>query len=232
MKLINIKEIKGTITLKSGLHIGSGDMEMKIGGTDNPVIKHPHTHEPFIPGSSIKGKVRSLLEMVSGLMSFTDGHPFEIKHLDKKDLTDDLKKEGEKIIKLFGSGGAANDNNIDMYGPTRASFADSLLDSDWKNKAIQSNWPLTEIKAENTINRISGTANPRFTERVPSGAIFNLNISLKVFDGDEHLEDLLFRGLRLLSDDSLGGSGSRGYGQVQLTFDEDNQKIFDGITVF
>ena len=75
MKLMTIKEITGKITLRSGLHIGAGDMEMKIGGTDNPVIKHPHTDEPYIPGSSLKGKVRSLLEMRSGLMAKTDGKP-------------------------------------------------------------------------------------------------------------------------------------------------------------
>jgi CRISPR-associated protein Csm3 len=70
MKLKEIKKLEGTITLKSGLHIGSGNMEMKIGGTDSPVIKHPHTLEPYIPGSSLKGKVRSLLEMESGLVLF------------------------------------------------------------------------------------------------------------------------------------------------------------------
>ena len=73
MRLTAIKILEGKITLKSGLHIGSGDMEMHIGGTDSPVIKHPHTLEPYIPGSSLKGKVRSLLEMESGLMIYTDG---------------------------------------------------------------------------------------------------------------------------------------------------------------
>ena len=68
MRLNDIKEIKGTITLKSGLHIGSGDNDMRIGGTDNPVIRHPFTGEPYIPGSSLKGKIRSLLEMKYGLL--------------------------------------------------------------------------------------------------------------------------------------------------------------------
>ena len=72
LKLTEIKKLEGTITLRSGLHIGSGNMEMHIGGTDSPVIKHPHTLEPYIPGSSLKGKVRSLLEMESGLMIYTD----------------------------------------------------------------------------------------------------------------------------------------------------------------
>jgi len=76
MKLAAVKEICGKIILKSGLHIGAGDTEMRIGGTDNPVIKHPHTMEPYIPGSSIKGKVRSLLEMRSGFMANTQGARF------------------------------------------------------------------------------------------------------------------------------------------------------------
>ncbi len=69
MKLREIKTIKGKIILKTGLHIGSGNMEMQIGGTDNPVIKHPHTHEPYIPGSSLKGKMRSLLEYYYGIVA-------------------------------------------------------------------------------------------------------------------------------------------------------------------
>ncbi len=60
MRLSEMREITGKIILKSGLHVGAGDTEMRIGGTDNPVIKHPHNLEPYIPGSSIKGKVRSL----------------------------------------------------------------------------------------------------------------------------------------------------------------------------
>ncbi|MGB9616630.1 MAG: RAMP superfamily CRISPR-associated protein, partial [Desulfomonilaceae bacterium] len=81
MKLTNILEIKGKIVLKSGLHIGGGDLEMRIGGVDNQVVKHPHTQEPYIPGSSIKGKVRSLLEMKSGLMARSGGKPLALKHL-------------------------------------------------------------------------------------------------------------------------------------------------------
>ncbi len=98
MQLISIQEIIGKIILKSGLHIGAGDMEMHIGGTDNPVIKHPHTLHPYIPGSSIKGKVRSLLELRSGLMGQTDGSPVSLR------ILKDLQKEGrdfaecEKIV--------------------------------------------------------------------------------------------------------------------------------------
>ena len=60
MKLVRIYTITGTIETVTGLHIGAGKDSIEIGGMDNPVIKHPHTGEHYIPGSSLKGKVRSL----------------------------------------------------------------------------------------------------------------------------------------------------------------------------
>ena len=127
MKLTKIYEIKGQMKLISGLHIGAGDTEMHIGGTDNPIIKHPHSQEPYIPGSSIKGKVRSLLEMKSGLMIQTGGKPVQASLL--KNLQGAQKGEAEKIIKLFGSGGDAGEEIVKL-GPTRASFADCPLNND------------------------------------------------------------------------------------------------------
>jgi len=123
MQLTDIKEIKGKIILKSGLHIGAGDTEMHIGGTDNPVLKHPHTQEPYIPGSSIKGKVRSMLEMESGLMVKTKGEPVQLKTL--KGLTGDQEMKCKKILKIFGSSGSDADELSELnLGPTRVSFAD------------------------------------------------------------------------------------------------------------
>ena len=171
MKLLKIREITGNIVLKSGLHIGAGDMEMKIGGTDNPVIKHPHTQEPFIPGSSLKGKVRSLLEMRSGLMAQSEGRP--LSPSDLKNSSGEEKAEGEKILKLFGSSGS-EDKFLAALGPTRVSFADAFLNAAWRTEAEKNQLPLTEVKSENSINRIKGTAeNPRFTERVVSGCKFD-----------------------------------------------------------
>lgn len=230
MKLIEIKEIKGKIILKSGLHIGAGDLEMKIGGTDNPVIKHPHTLEPFIPGSSLKGKVRSLLEMQSGLIRFTGGNPVSCSCINKNNLKDDQLIEAEKIIKIFGASGS-DEKDMDKFGPTRAAFADSLLNKDWKKDAITNRWPFFEVKAENSINRIKGTAqNPRFIERVPSGVTFDFCISLKIFNIDENIDLIgyLRKGLKLLEYDALGGSGSRGYGRIEFKFDDqDFQSKFD-----
>ncbi len=221
MKLLKIKPITGKITLKSGLHIGAGDMEMKIGGTDNPVIKHPHTLEPFIPGSSLKGKVRSLLEMRSGLMDISKGRP--LSPSDLKECTDEQKKEeGKKILRLFGSSGAADDEDLTELGPTRVSFADAFLNEKWRKKATDNQWSLIEVKSENTIDRITGTAkHPRFIERVPSGVEFDFCVALKIMEGDEGLEDFLIDGLSLLQMDTLGGSGSRGYGKIEFELYDD-----------
>ncbi|MEA1967977.1 MAG: type III-A CRISPR-associated RAMP protein Csm3 [Thermodesulfobacteriota bacterium] len=218
MKLIEIKEITGKIVLKSGLHIGAGDTEMRIGGTDNPVIKHPHTHEPYIPGSSLKGKVRSLLELSSGLMGLTNGAPLGLNHFKK--LEGDDKEICRKIITMFGASGA-DAEELAKIGASRLSFADSPLDEGWKKNALIKHQSFTEVKSENSINRIKGTAeNPRFTERVPADTVFSFCIVLKVFKDDEDLEDFLLKGLKLLEMDALGGSGSRGYGRLKFEFDD------------
>jgi len=221
MQLTDVKEIKGKIILKSGLHIGAGDTEMHIGGTDNPVIKHPITQEPYIPGSSLKGKVRSLLEMESGLMMKTNGEPVQAKILNG--LEGNQKDKCLNILKIFGSSGSDSDaivaNNI---GPTRVSFADCPLNAGWREKARLNRWDFFEVKSENSINRIEGTArNPRFTERVVSGAEFDFSVSLKLLGTNENgLFDYLLGGLKLLEMDALGGSGSRGYGRIEFQFDD------------
>lgn len=219
MQLMNIKEIKGKIILRSGLHIGAGDTEMRIGGTDNPVIKHPNTLEPYIPGSSLKGKVRSLLEMKSGLMALTRGEP--LKARDVTGLKGEQLEECKKILKIFGASGA-DAEEITELGPTRVSFADCPLNSTWREKARKERWSLTEVKSENSINRIKGTAeNPRFTERVPADAEFDFSVCLKLLNPQEDdLLNYLLLGLKLLELDALGGSGSRGYGKIEFHFDD------------
>ena len=221
MKLTDIKEIKGRIILKSGLHIGAGDTEMHIGGTDNPVLKHPHTQEPYIPGSSLKGKVRSLLEMESGLMAATKGEPVQVKTL--KGLTGEQAAKCTKTLKIFGSSGSDSGEMTDL-GPTRVSFGDCPMNASWKEKARQNRWDYFEVKSENSINRIEGTArNPRFTERVVEGAEFDFSVTLKLLDEQEgELFEYLLDGLKLLEMDALGGSGSRGYGRIAFQFEDEN----------
>jgi CRISPR-associated protein Csm3 len=226
MKLVKLTNIRGRIILESGLHIGAGDTEMHIGGTDNPVVTHPHTREPYIPGSSLKGKVRSLLEMRSGLMARTEGSPVGLKILGS--LDGDERRDALKILRLFGASGADSDDKKEV-GPTRASFADCPLCRECVEIARANNWPLTEVKSENTIDRIKGTAsNPRFTERVPSGFSFDFNISIKEMEEDDDMTDFLLQGLKLLELDALGGSGSRGYGRVRFEFqDAELQELYN-----
>lgn len=219
MKLHKICAYNGTVILKSGLHIGSGDMEMHIGGTDSPVIKHPHTQEPYIPGSSLKGKTRSLLEMASGFMALTGGKPLSPQKL-KEALDEPMRANGEAIVKFFGAGGSEQDES-GTFGPTRVSFADCYLNAEWKEKARKNRWALSEVKSENTINRVKGTAeHPRFIERVPEGTEFDFTINFKVLapGEEEKFETLLFKGLKLVEMDAIGGSGSRGYGRILFNF--------------
>ncbi len=218
MQLTNISDIQGQIELVSGLHIGSGNAEMHIGGTDNPVIKNPVTGEPYIPGSSLKGKMRSLLEWRAGVVSIAEGKPLGFKHLPK--LSGAAAQQGRAILKLFGGapeGAGKDDPLVAEIGPTRLAFWDCALDTTWVQEMRDKNLLLTETKMENTIDRIAGVAlNPRNTERVPASARFDFRLTLKVVDGEELLDDLL-RGLRLLELTGLGGSGSRGYGKLRFT---------------
>lgn len=214
-----IKKLQGKIVLKSGLHIGAGNTEMHIGGMDNPVVKHPHTNDPYIPGSSLKGKIRSLLELKCGLVPYSGGGPVNNGTLKKVRDMIGLGGDCTSILKLFGSSGAEADETGDI-GPTRLLFSDCYLDEEWRKTAGDRRYLLTEEKSENSINRITGTAaNPRFTERVPEGTVFSFCLTCRILkDGDEVIfEKYVLDGLKLLELDALGGSGSRGYGRVQFT---------------
>ena len=234
-QLNGITTITATLEVLTGLRIGAGDSEMHIGGVDNTVIKHPHTSLPYIPGSSLKGKMRSLLEWRSGAVK---EEPLGWEDYQKADGV--VKTEVKRILQLFGIGGSDKLGESEMLelGPTRISFWDCNLQEDWVQRIREDNLALTEVKSENRINRISGVAeHPRQTERVPAGACFDFRLSVKQLDGDDGaLLNTVLQGLRLLELDSVGGSGSRGYGKVKfknLTIDgEDKQATFDAIDPF
>ena len=215
MQLTNIHILEATLILETGLHIGGGDSEIHIGGIDNEVIKHPVSGEPYIPGSSLKGKIRSLLEWKSGAVQEAPLGKKEYDNTQNEQQAAGIKQ----ILQLFGiSGDTANENFQKEIGHTRVSFWDCPLNRDYVKRLDSDNLPLTEAKSENRINRIAGTAeHPRQTERVPAGAQFDFKLTVKQFDGDEEaLLDTLLQGLKLLEWDSLGGNGSRGYGKVKL----------------
>ena len=214
MQLTNIQKLTGQIELLSGLHIGSGNTEIHIGGTDNPVIKNPITQHPYIPGSSIKGKMRSLLEWQLGVVGHTEGQPLSFKHLKKLDSK--VLDKAKKLVSLFGGApdGDIPADLLEEIGPSRLSFWDCALDPDWAKEMDRKNLLLTETKMENSIDRIRGTAeNPRNTERVPATARFDFNLTIRVHDNEDLIDTILI-GLKLLELTGLGGSGSRGYGKI------------------
>lgn len=233
MQLIKIQNLEATLELLSGLRIGASEGEIRIGGVDNQVIRNPHSNEPYIPGSSLKGKVRSLLEWRSGAVK---SEPLGIRDMDAR------YPLVRPILQLFGVGGGdqLTDAEATDLGPTRLAFWDASLMPDWVSRIEGQNLLLTEVKTENRIDRIKGVAeHPRQTERVPSGAEFRFRLSVKVLDTDgdgKALRRTLFSGLRLLEMDSLGGSGSRGYGKVKfkgMRLDgEDVQAEFDAVDPF
>jgi CRISPR-associated protein Csm3 len=233
MQLVNIHQVKAVLELRSGLRIGASEGEIRIGGVDNQVIRHGISGEPYIPGSSLKGKVRSLLEWRSGAV-----RPEPLGLADMSDRHPDVRP----ILQLFGVGGGdqPTDKQALDLGPTRLAFWDATLRPDWVREVKDDNQMLVEVKTENRIDRIRGVAeHPRQTERVPAGALFEFRLSVKRLDIDGDglsLRTMLFVGLRLLELDSLGGSGSRGYGKVRfthLTWDgADIQAEFDAIDPF
>jgi CRISPR-associated protein Csm3 len=213
MKLLEIKRITGTIELLSGLHIGAGKDNIEIGGVDMPVIKDSKTSEPYIPGSSLKGKMRSLLEWKLGEID-PNG---KIKH---------SPTENDIAARIFG-----HTNKELKTGPTRIIVRDALLNVDQRKELAENAISRTEVKYENTINRITAEANPRQQERAVSGLKFNLEITYKIFDlGDGGRKDLEFfeyvkQALKLVELDALGGGGSRGNGKVKFDLEVDGNKI-------
>jgi CRISPR-associated protein Csm3 len=223
LKLRAIKTVSGRIVLKSGLHIGAGSTEMHIGGMDNPVVKHPHTNDPYIPGSSLKGKIRALLELKCGLVPYAEGGATSNKTLKNNEVAHNkaLADDCRAILKLFGSSGAEEDSTGSI-GPTRLLFSDCYLDEEWKKTASDRRYMLTEEKAETAIDRITGTAKRgslRQTERVLEGTVFSFLLTCRILKGDDEdiFKQYVLDGLKLLELDALGGSGSRGYGRVKFT---------------
>lgn len=217
MQLQSIRTLTGRIRLRTGLHIGAGKDTVEIGGLDQPIVKDPLTGAPYIPGSSIKGKMRSLLEVgiVMGMNEDTRKFVLAGKPCG-------CGKPTCPICVLFG---AHNDpaKCDPKLGPTRLLVRDAMLCRADAERFAAGELPM-EIKSENTINRVKGTADhPRPLERVPAGVVFELNIVLKVFEGDDpdELAQWLFKGLRLIEMDALGGGSSRGSGQV----------VFESITL-
>lgn len=208
-KLLKKIIISGRVIAETGLMIGASTSAFEIGGTDRQVIRNPINKLPYIPGSSLKGKMRSLFELKYGTLSTTNntyGPTHNPKHV---------------AAQLFGHIKHRDDNNNSSQKPSRIIVRDGQL----KNpEAFSGKTELmyTEVKAENSIDRLTAAANPRFFERVPKGAEFELEMIINVFsndlDGEKYL-DYALEALRLVQDDYLGGGGSRGNGQISFKID-------------
>ena len=187
-------QIIGQIRLETGLHIGGSDAFAAIGAIDSPVIKDPITNLPIIPGSSLKGKMRTLLAKV-----------YNEKVAEKPSDDSDI------LSRLFGN---SKDKRFKMG---RLIFRDAFLSNadELDSLGVRS---YTEVKFENTIDRITAEANPRQIERAIRDSIFGFELIYEVTDKSqaqvEEDFEVILDGLKLLELDYLGGSGSRGYGKV------------------
>lgn len=192
------------ITLESGLHIGGGDTAIEIGGVDNKVIRDVISNEPYIPGSSLKGKMRHLLET------------YYANDADKLKM----------INQLFGVAG--NEKNDKSYRQTRLQFVDLFMNQKTKKTLNKVLGPrvYTVVKYENKIDRQAGKGTvPRPTERVPKDSIFEgaliMNVIGDLDDDREAFEEVLNQGIELLNKSYIGGNGSRGYGKIKAEIREE-----------
>lgn len=215
--------IEGELVCETGLHIGAGKGTLEIGGADNPVVKDAFGR-PYVPGSSLRGRLRSLLEQAMGLAT-----PKQLVYVSKRkgqevrihasDLAND------EICLLFGrapgrvervEGDALSQNTIT---PARLTVYDAALNLDSITAAMRESLDdeLTEVKSESAIDRITSQSQARTLERVPAGASFKLRMILDVLcEEDKELIGSIMQGLMLLEDDTLGGGGSRGSGRVRF----------------
>ncbi|MFA4661588.1 type III-A CRISPR-associated RAMP protein Csm3 [Pyrococcus kukulkanii] len=209
--------LRGKLKAITGLKIGAGRNVAEIGGVDSPVIRDPVTQYPYIPGSSLKGRLRSLFEIY--IATLKDDPNFFNKDIGTKDnpvrihVCEDYEKAVVcPVCRLFGASG--DKSNF----PSRLIIRDLHLTEEWRKKPLEE---LTEVKPEISIDRITSKTNLRHFERVVAGAEFEFEIIYNVERLDQWQEDIknLFTAMSLLEDSYLGGSGSRGYGKVQFAFE-------------
>src|SRR5277367_1831131 len=223
LKLIGKLIVEGDIACQTGLHIGAGKGSLEIGGADNPVVKDAFGL-PYIPGSSLRGRIRSLLENALGLTT-----PAELVYLSKRRGQEvrihQSNRPDDEICLLFGRNpgrmerveGEAIESK--SASPARLTVYDAPLDPESITAQMRENLDdeITEVKSENAIDRITSQANPRTLERVPAGARFKVRMVLDILcEEDKALAARVIEGLRLLEDDALGGGGSRGSGRVRF----------------
>jgi len=208
--------ISGTIEALSGLHIGGNDAGMGLAGSDITVLRNAGRTppEPFIPGSSLKGKLRSLLEKSRGEFG-----PPTIKSRGVAGPTNDPTSVAGMLFgtSYLAQGESGNPLRLIVYDcPLNTESAEKLLEM----KGLER--PFTEVKREAAIDRVTAVAASREIERVVEGAVFDMNLVVNIYDDDDDGKILkaLASTLLMLNDDYLGGHGSRGYGRVKVAVAE------------
>lgn len=209
--------IQFEIKAVTGLHIGGSDTGIEIGGVDKTVIRDPMTNRPYIPGSSLKGKMRSLLEKYNGLpQNQRIGRGYIHTCQNRQDYANCA------VCQVFGVPG-----EMDFGGPTRLTVRDvhmSDTEAQRIEKQARTDLPFTEAKTEVSIDRVTSAANPRQMERVVAGTVFGpgemvydiYEVNGQSAQTDIDRLDAVIQGLQLMEDDYLGGFGTRGSGKVQL----------------
>jgi CRISPR-associated protein Csm3 len=204
-KWTHVVEMKFEIELVDGMRIGGSGGGLEIGGVDPNLtaLKDPVSGQPYIPGSSLKGKLRSTLEKEYGRGG--GGEPCGCGQADCP------------VCPVFG----AHKNT--HAGPSRLTVRDARFTAEylaqWRER-VDKGLPVLETKTENIIDRSRGVAqHPRTQERVPAGAVFGAEMVLKVFEGDddEKMVANLKNALAIIERfDSLGAGGSRGSGRIRI----------------
>lgn len=224
LKLIGKLILEGELVCETGLHIGAGKGSLEIGGADNPVIKDSFGR-PYVPGSSLRGRIRALLEHAHGLVA-----PEEMIYLSRRRGQEvrihQSDRPDDEVCLLFGRSPARVDRvsgealEAVSATPARLTVYDAPLVAESITPQMREalDDELTEVKSESAIDRITSQISSRTLERIPAGARFQMRMVLDILcEEDKALLARLAEGLRLLEDDTLGGGGSRGSGRVRLS---------------
>ncbi len=168
--------LTGDVKTLTGLRIGGSAGALAIGGIDLPVIRNSRNQQPYIPGSSLKGKMRSLAEKMTAapLNRSINGVYIHVAGGDKNQFKDieEYKKVGKAqydrywVNPLFGVPGEIE---FEIDAPTRLLVRDVALseESVIELNEARTELPFSEIKTEVAIDRITSAATPRQVERVP-----------------------------------------------------------------
>jgi len=202
--------VQGRIKAVTGLHIGGSPIALAIGTVDNPVIRDTLTGRPYIPGSSVRGKMRSLWEKMTGVrQNWSIGKGVNIHICEKKE-----EYQRCPVCQIYGVMGQS-----EASFPTRLVVRDAFLsdesEEDLRVRA-KTDQPYTEVKWEAAIDRVTSAAVPRQLERVPAGTEFDgFEMVFSVYDKSDLARFVtVFEAMQLLEDDYLGGQGSRGSGKI------------------